>query len=151
MPCQVLLELSMLLVCPHCGTRNRVPDERLGDDPACGRCGQPVAPRQPVALGDADLSAYLKGTESPVLVDFWAAWCGPCRSYAPHFAQLAQARPDLRFVKVDSDAAPHSSAALNIRSIPTTLLFVGGREVARQSGAMSAAQLGAWVDGALRR
>ena len=87
----------------------------------------------------------------PVVMDFWAAWCGPCRSYAPHFAQLAQARPDLRFVKVDSDATPHSSAALQIRSIPTTLLFVGGREVARQSGAMTAAQLGAWVDGALRR
>ena len=141
----------MLLVCPHCGTRNRVPDERLADEPTCGRCGQPVAPRQPVALGDADLSAYLQGTEAPVLVDFWAAWCGPCRSYAPHFAQLAQARPDVRFVKVDSDAAPKSSAALQIRSIPTTLLFVGGREVARQSGAMTAAQLGAWADSALRR
>lgn len=141
----------MLLVCPHCGTRNRVPDERLVDDPSCGRCGRPVAPREPIALGDADLAAYLQGTEAPVLVDFWAAWCAPCRSYAPHFAQLAAARPDLRFVKVDSDAAPRSSAGLQIRSIPTTLLFVGGQEVARQSGAMTAAQLGAWVDAALRR
>lgn len=140
----------MLLVCPHCGTRNRVPDERLADDPACGRCGQAVAPRKPVALGDADLRPYLEGTEAPVLVDFWAAWCGPCRSYAPQFEQLAAARPDLRFVKVDSDAAPQSSAALQIRSIPTTLLFVGGREVARQSGAMSAAQLGTWVQASLR-
>ena len=140
----------MLLVCPHCGTRNRVPDERVADDPVCGSCGQAVAPRQPVALGDADLGAYLQGTEAPVLVDFWAAWCGPCRSYAPHFEQLAGARPDIRFVKVDSDAAPQASGRLQVRSIPTTVLFVGGREVARQSGAMTAAQLGAWVDQALR-
>jgi thioredoxin 2 len=140
----------MLLVCPHCGTRNRVPEARLADDPSCGRCGQPVAPARPVVLGDADLSAYLQGTEAPVVVDFWAAWCGPCRAYAPHFEQLAAARPELRFVKVDSDAAPRASAALQIRSIPTTLLFVGGREVARQSGAMSSSQLGAWIDAALR-
>ena len=140
----------MLLVCPHSGTRNRVPEARLADDPSCGRCGQPVAPARPVVLGDADLSAYLQGTEAPVVVDFWAAWCGPCRAYAPHFEQLAAARPELRFVKVDSDAAPRASAALQIRSIPTTLLFVGGREVARQSGAMSSSQLGAWIDTALR-
>ena len=139
----------MLLVCPHCGTRNRVPEARLADDPSCGRCGQPVAPARPVALGDADLSAYLQGTEAPVVVDFWAAWCGPCRAYAPHFEQLAAVRPELRFVKVYSDAAPQASAALQIRSIPSTLLFVGGREVARQSGAMSSAQLGAWIDAAL--
>lgn len=140
----------MLLVCPHCATRNRVPDERLAENPSCGHCGKAVAPHQPMPLGDADLTGYLQGTEAPVVVDFWAAWCGPCRSYAPQFEQLAAARPELRFIKVDSDAAPRASTQLQIRSIPTTLLFLNGREVARQSGAMSAAQLGAWVDQALR-
>lgn len=140
----------MLLVCPQCGTRNRVPDERVAEHPSCGHCGGAVAPHQPVALSDAALPAYLSGTEAPVLVDFWAAWCGPCRTYAPHFEQLAAQRPDVRFVKVDSDAAPVASQQLQIRSIPTTVLFVQGREVGRRSGAMSAAQLGAWLNQALR-
>ncbi|RZL38979.1 MAG: thioredoxin TrxC [Rubrivivax sp.] len=140
----------MLLVCPHCGTRNRVPDERLAEGPSCGRCGEAVAPLKPVALGDADLPPYLSGTEAPVLIDFWAGWCGPCRTYAPQFEQLAATRPDIRFIKVDSDAAPQTSSRFQIRSIPTTLLFLQGREVARQSGAMSATQLGAWVDHVLR-
>lgn len=139
----------MLLVCPHCGTRNRVPEQRVTDNPYCGQCGEPVAPKRPIALSDDSLGRYLQGTEAPVLVDFWADWCGPCKSYAPQFEQLAARRADIRFVKVDSEAAPRASQSLQIRSIPTTLLFVHGQEVARQSGAMSSADLNAWVDRAL--
>ncbi len=136
----------MHIVCPQCGATNRVPPERLTEQPTCGRCGAEVAPRSPVALTDATLPAYLSKTDAPVLVDFWAEWCGPCKMFAPHFAQAAAQRPDIRFVKVDSDACPQASQQFQIRSIPTVALFVRGREVGRVSGAMQAGPLMQWVD-----
>jgi thioredoxin 2 len=139
----------MHIVCPQCGATNRVPTERLREHPVCGRCGAEVAPAHPVALNDANLPGYLAKTESPVLIDFWAAWCGPCRSFAPHFEAAAKQRADLRFVKVDSDACPQASARFAVRSIPTLVLMRGGQELARVSGAMSAAQLLQWADGHL--
>jgi len=135
----------MLLSCPSCGTTNRIPDGRLHDDPVCGTCGAALMAPEPVSLGDAAFPKFIKNTELPVLVDFWATWCGPCRTMAPHFAAAAQQLPDVRFVKIDSDAAPAASARHNIRSIPTVILFRGGAEVARLSGAIPAAQLVAWV------
>ena len=135
----------MLVACPHCLTTNRVPDHRTADDPVCGRCGNTLLPAEPVALGDDTLPRYLAATEPPVLVDFWAAWCGPCKTMAPHFASAAKKLPHVRFAKVDTDAAPQASARHGIRSIPTMVLFQGGRELARVSGALPSGELVSWV------
>ena len=135
----------MHLVCPACAATNRVPEAKLHDGPVCGKCGTALMDPKPVALDDATLPKFVAGTELPVLVDFWAEWCGPCRTMAPHFASAAQQLPGVRFAKVDSDASPRASAAYAIRSIPTLILFAKGAEVARLSGAMPSGQLIAWV------
>ncbi len=141
----------MLIVCPSCHATNRVPDARVGDGPICGTCKAPLTAPEPFALDDTTFANYIARTELPIVVDFWAAWCGPCKMMAPQFAAAAKQRPSVRFAKVDTEAAQQTAAQFNIRSIPTMVVFVGGSEVARQSGAMGAADITRWVTGVAAR
>jgi thioredoxin 2 len=137
----------MHIACHACQATNRVPDERLADDPVCGRCGQALLPAEPVALTDDNFDAVVSKTELPVVVDFWAEWCGPCQMMAPQFALAAQRlKGRALLVKVDSDANPRTSVRYRIRSIPTLVMLKGGAEHKRQSGAMRVGDIVNWVE-----
>ncbi len=135
----------MHLVCPNCLTKNRVPDERIQDSPVCGKCGESLMRAEPIKLDDTSFSRFIEGSDLPVVVDFWADWCGPCKMMAPQFSAAAEKMPMLVFAKVDTEASPQASARYRIRSIPTMVLFKGGQEIARTSGAMSTNDIERWI------
>jgi len=137
---------SKHLVCPHCAAVNRIPAERLADKPRCGKCGEAVFTGKPAELDDANFERHISRSDVPVVVDFWAPWCGPCKMMAPAFEQAAaQLEPGFRLAKLNTDEAQGTAARFQIRSIPTLALFRDGREVARQPGAMGTADIVRWV------
>jgi len=130
------------VVCPCCGSKNRIPSARLGQGPSCGQCGQALLDGQPIALSDANFEKVIAGTDLPIVVDFWAPWCGPCRTMAPQFEHAAKSLVGRAIlIKVNSDDSPRAAARFGIRSIPTLVRLEGGREVGRRSGAMPASQI----------
>lgn len=137
---------TLTLPCPHCDALNRVPAARMNEEPNCGKCHAPLFARKPLALDARNFVLHVERSDLPVLVDFWAPWCAPCRMMAPAFEEAARMlEPQMRLAKVNTEEEQALAARFGIRSIPTMILFRNGQEVARQSGAMSAGAITHWA------
>ncbi len=143
---------SVLVACPECHTLVRVPEDRLGDNPTCARCKSPVVSGHPVTLDSRSFETHTTRSGLPVLVDFWAPWCSPCRAMTPVLERLAaERRTHLQVGKLDTDESQELAGRLGIRSIPTLILYRGGKEITRRSGASDFNSLARWIDDSLRR
>ena len=141
------MSFSKKVVCPYCSAVNRIPSERLNDQPRCGKCSKGIFASKPVGLTSANFHKQIANSEIPVLVDFWAPWCGPCKMMAPAFEKAAAAlEPRVRLAKLNTEDEQQIGAQYNIRSIPTLVLFKDGKEVARQAGAMMGGQIEQWTE-----
>lgn len=136
---------SVHLVCPQCAATNRIPGERLNDTPVCGKCQSALLTAEPVELTGQTVHKTLQKNDVLTIVDFWASWCQPCHMMAPQFAQAAKQLPNVVFAKLQTDKYEQASAAYGIRSLPTMVAFRGGKEIARQSGALPSNQIVQWV------
>ena len=136
----------MIIVCPECGAKNRVPEDKLSANPACGQCHQAMIPLAPIELNEQNFSNFIQNSDLPILIDLWADWCGPCKMMAPHFATVAKQNPQVVFAKIDTEANPRLSSAFHVRSIPTLVLMNKSNEIARISGALRATELQQWLD-----
>ena len=136
----------MIIVCPECGAKNRVPEDKLSANPACGQCHQALIPLAPIELNEQNFINFIQNSDLPILIDLWADWCGPCKMMAPHFATVAKQNPQVVFAKIDTEANPRLSSAFHVRSIPTLVLMNKSNEIARISGALRATELQQWLD-----